>query len=110
LACFIFSCQAPEGEEIPVGLENLVRRSGGDGEAESNSEDSQPILDGEGAFTEELTSLRTQLEEEQAKRRTLEREKGELERELEESKVKNVTLHRRYQDATRAFEQERRVS
>lgn len=90
-----------------------MRRSGGDGEAvtvSSASEDSLLILDdGSSTLGVEVASLRSQLEEERAKSLKLEKDRGNFERELEESKAKNLALHRRYQDATRAFDQERRV-
>lgn len=54
--------------------------------------------------------MRAQLEEEQTKSKRMEKELGNMEKELEEYKAKNLALHRRYQDATRAYDQERRVS
>ncbi len=63
----------------------------------------------DGSVGEVLVSLRGELEEERAKCRKFESERGNLEKELGESKAKNLELHRRYQDATRAYDQERRV-
>ena len=52
--------------------------------------------------SEEMVILRAQLEVEQSKNRRVVKE-------LEEAKAKIMELNRRYQDATRAYEQERRV-
>lgn len=90
-----------------------MRRSGGDGEAvtvSSASDESLLILEDGSALSVEVASLHSQLEEERGKRLKLEKGKEKLDRELEESKAKNLALHRRYQDATRAYDQERRVS
>ena len=54
------------------------------------------------ADSEEVTRLKAELEKEEGKRKAVEKE-------LEETKAKVVELNRRCQDATRAYEQERRV-
>ena len=63
----------------------------------------------EGVGQEELSRLRQELEEERKWRENLARDKAEMARELEALKSKISELTRRHGDATRAYEQERKV-
>ena len=104
--------QAAEGEDVPENLANLVRKSGDGAMSNSSNQDHTPdisICDENTAPSlhkaddEELEKVRLLLAEEQAK-------SERVERELEETRGKVLELNRRFEDATRAYEQERRVS
>ena len=101
-------------EEIPDELSSLVRKAG-DGldsspppsAVTSANVTADSVEQGEGGGEvsggEEVSLLRAQLEEVESRNQQLVQEVGEL-------REKNAELSRRYQDATRAYEQERRVS
>ena len=104
--------QVAEGEEVPEELSNLVRKSGDGAMSTSSHNDHTPNSAGEDEDPlpqsqfqnddEELSCLRLLLEEEQVKNK-------KVEKELEETRGKVQELNRRFEDATRAYEQERRV-
>ena len=97
--------QAEEGEQIPEELASFIVRKPAD---DRSSMEGARVNEGVGR--EELSRLRQELEEERKWRENLARDKAEMARELEALKVKTSELTRRHSDATRAYEQERRVS
>ena len=127
--------QAEENEEIPDNLKGLFggKKSslGGDSSVISDHSAQSSISEpDDGLPNEELTRVLGLLSEEQAKtqnlqekvdsmEKQLEKTKDlemelekmkDLEKELEKTKSKVSDLNRRFQDATRAYEQEKRVS
>ena len=116
--------QPEENEEIPDNLKDLFggkKSSLGDTSTISDHSAQSSISEpDDGLPNEELTQVLGLLSEEQAKSRSLQEKMDsmekqlektkELEKELEKTKSKVSELNRRFQDATRAYEQEKRVS
>lgn len=116
--------QPEENEELPDNLKELF------GGKKSSLSESSVISDhsaqssisepDDGLPSEELTRVLGLLSEEQAKTRNLQEKVDllekqlektkDMEKELEKTKGKVSELNRRFQDATRAYEQEKRVS
>ena len=65
---------------------------------------------GDSSVSEELSRVRRLLVEEQQQTQRAYREKMEMEKEVNRLKTKVSELNRRHSDATRAYEQEKRVS
>ena len=115
--------QHDENEEIPENLKDIFGRKLGDTISDHSAQSSicsEPDSNDDSMPNEELTRVLGLLSEEQAKSRALQQKldsmekqlgKGkELEKELEKTKGKVSELNRRFEDATRAYEQEKRVS
>lgn len=115
--------QTKENEEIPDNLKDLFgskKFSLGESVISDHSAQSSISEPDDGLPNEELTRVLGLLSEEQSKSQDLqekvdllEKQLGktrDLERELEKAKGKVSELNRRFQDATRAYEQEKRVS
>lgn len=115
--------QAEENEELPDNLKDIFGKKSSLSESSIISDHSAQSSISEpddGLPNEELTRVLSLLSEEQAKARSLQEKveslekqlesKKEVEKELEKTKGKVSELNRRFQDATRAYEQEKRVS
>ena len=95
---------------MPEELANLVRKSGDDATTtKANSDQTNEAGASEDSSSsarveedKEMSRLKSLLEDEQTKNRTIEKELAEL-------KEKILELNRRFQDATRAYEQEKKV-
>ena len=119
------SClQAEENEEIPDNLKELFggkKSSLGESSLISDHSAQSSISEpDDGLPSEELTRVLGLLSEEQAKTRSLQKKLDslekqlektkEIEEELEKTKGKVSELNRRFEDTSRAYEQEKRVS
>ena len=107
-------------EEIPENLKDIFGRKSSEMSTISDHSAQSSISEPDDLPSEELTRVLGLLSEEQAKSRTLqekvdsmektlEKNKG-LEKEMEKLQSKVSELNRRFEDATRAYEQEKRVS
>ena len=122
---FVFTLypQPEENEDLPDNLKDIFGKKSSLSESSIISDHSAQSSISEpddGLPNEELTRVLGLLSEEQAKSRSLQEKveslekqldkKQEVEKELEKAKGKVSELNRRFQDATRAYEQEKRVS
>lgn len=119
--------QKGENEELPDNLKEIFGNKSGDTSTISDhsaqssiSEDYPDFLGDSSIPNEELTRVLGLLSEEQAKSQALQEKvtsmekqlskSKDVEKELEKAKSKVSELNRRFEDATRAYEQEKRVS
>ena len=112
--------QADEDETIPEELANIIVRKPNDLSTNSSSlpdhspqgSVSEDYLDslGDPNLRDELARVKKLLVEEQEQSAKLVNERGEMGREIEKLQSKMSELNRRHGDATRAYEQAKKVS
>lgn len=121
---FLSFTQHDENEELPENLKDIFGKKSADTSVISDHSAQSSISEPDSSEfplpDEELTRVLGKLSEEQVKARVLEEKMEsmekqlektkELEKELEKAKSKISELNRRFEDATRAYEQEKRVS